>query len=85
MTREIADATVKYIKKNYPEKQLAINWFGGEPLLNFEIIKYITAQLKESGYEIISHITTNGSLLTKEMIDYLQREYSDLSFQITIE
>ena len=60
MTREIADATVKYIKKNYPEKQLAINWFGGEPLLNFEIIKYITAQLKESGYEIISHITTNG-------------------------
>lgn len=85
MTREIADATVKYIKKNYPEKQLAINWFGGEPLLNFEIIKYITAQLKESGYEIISHITTNGSLLTKEMIDYLQREYSDLSFQITID
>lgn len=85
MTQEIADATVKYIKKNYPEKQLAINWFGGEPLLNFEIIKYITAQLKESGYEIISHITTNGSLLTKEMIDYLQREYSDLSFQITID
>lgn len=85
MTRKVADATVKYIQKNYPAKQLAINWFGGEPLLNFNIIKYITKKLKESGYEIISHITTNGSLLTDEMIDFFQKEYLDISFQITVD
>lgn len=85
MTKEVADATVKYIKKNYPGPQFAINWFGGEPLLNFEIIKYITYELKKSGYDLIAHITTNGSLLTAEMLDYFQKEYSDLSFQITID
>jgi len=85
MTKEVADATVEYIKKNYPEPLFAINWFGGEPLMNFDIMKYITKKLKESGYEIISHITTNGSLLNQEIIDYLKAEYSDLSFQITID
>lgn len=85
MTKEVADATIEYIKKNYPEKQFAINWFGGEPLLNFEIIKYITRELKFAGYDLIAHVTTNGSLLTDEMLDYFQKEYSDLSFQITID
>ena len=85
MTKKVADATIEYIKKNYPEPQFAINWFGGEPLMNFEIIKYITEKLKESGYEIISHITTNGSLLNQEMIEYFKAEYNDLSFQITID
>ncbi len=85
MTTEVADATVEFIKKNYPDQQFAINWFGGEPLLNFDIIKYITKKLKESGYSIISHITTNGSLLTNEMMDYFTSEYEDFSFQITID
>lgn len=85
MTTEVADAVVDFIKTNYPEPQFAINWFGGEPLKNFEIIKYITRELKKSGYSIISHITTNGSLLTKEMLGYFMNEYEDLSFQITID
>lgn len=85
MTKEVASATVQYIKNNYPEPQFAINWFGGEPLMNFEIMKYITSELKNLGYDLISHITTNGSLLTEEMLDYFQKEYSDLSFQITID
>ena len=77
--------TSQYIKKNYPEPQFAINWFGGEPLMNFEIMKYITEELKKAGYDLIAHITTNGSLLTEEMLEYFQKEYSDLSFQITID
>lgn len=85
MTVEVADAVVEFIKKNYPDPQFAINWFGGEPLLNFEIIKYITKKLKQNGYSIVSHITTNGSLLTKEMLNYFLKEYDDLSFQITID
>ena len=85
MTKKVADATIQYIIKNYPEPQFAINWFGGEPLMNFEIMKYITEELKKAGYDLIAHITTNGSLLTEEMLEYFQKEYSDLSFQITID
>ena len=43
--------------------------------MNFEIIKYITKKLKQNGYSIVSHITTNGSLLTKEMLNYFLKEY----------
>ena len=85
MTKKVADATIQYIIKNYPEPQFAINWFGGEPLMNIEIMKYITEELKKAGYDLIAHITTNGSLLTEEMLEYFQKEYSDLSFQITID
>ena len=85
MTIDVADAVIEFIKANYPEPNFAINWFGGEPLLNFDIIKYITKKLKQCGYSIISHITTNGSLLTKEMLEYFLNEYEDLSFQITID
>lgn len=53
--------------------------------MNFEIMKYITEELKKAGYDLIAHITTNGSLLTEEMLEYFQKEYSDLSFQITID
>lgn len=85
MSKKVADAVVEFVKRNYPDPQFAINWFGGEPLLNFDIIKYITEKLKMNGYRIISHITTNGSLLTKEMLDYFMSEYEDLSFQITVD
>ena len=53
--------------------------------MNFHIIEYLTKGLKQAGYNLISHITTNGSLLSADMIDYFEREYSDLSFQITID
>ena len=85
MTKATADGVIKFIKENYLEPQFAINWFGGEPLLNFEIIEYITEKLKRYGFRIISHITTNGSLLTKDMLNYFMNEYEDLSFQITID
>lgn len=48
-------------------------------------MEYITTELKNAGYDLIAHITTNGSLLTEEMLEYFQREYSDISFQITID
>ena len=54
MTKKVADATIQYIIKNYPEPQFAINWFGGEPLMNFEIMKYITEELKKAGYDLIA-------------------------------
>ena len=85
MTKETATQTVSFIKKVYPKKELQIMWFGGEPLLNFEIIKQITLELKKSDYKLTTHVTTNGSLLTQNMIDFFKKYYSRISFQITID
>lgn len=85
MTMETADAVVNFCKEKYKDKTIAITWFGGEPLLNYNIIKYITTQLIDAGYELETHITTNGSLVSDEMLDYFSSNYKKVSFQITLD
>lgn len=84
MTKETADATIEYIKSSIPDKELGIGWFGGEPLLNFPIIKYIVNKLEESGYGVYSHVTTNGSLITDEVIEYAI-DHKFRTFQVSID
>lgn len=61
---------IEFIKKNPP----AIGFYGGEPLLNFKIIKFIVEFLKKDKSikfdNYILSITTNLTLLSDEMIDY---------------
>lgn len=52
-----------------------MSWFGGEPLLALDIIKYMSEKFinycgeNKIGYS--SDIVTNGTLLTKETADIL--------------
>ena len=77
--------TVRFIKDFYPEKELSIKWFGGEPLYNFGAIRTITDELRNNGYTLKAHITSNGSLLTQEIIDYFKDNYEIVTFQVTID
>ena len=77
--------TVSFIKDFYPEKELSIKWFGGEPLYNFGAIRTITDELRNNGYTLKAHITSNGSLLTQEIIDYFKDNYEIVTFQVTID
>lgn len=85
MTRETADALVDFCKKNFRKKELRLSWFGGEPLMNFDIITYLTERFLSCGYTIRGHITTNGSLLRQEIIEYCLGKYEHFSCQITID
>lgn len=85
MSIETADAVIEFLSSIFPKKELGINWFGGEPLLNFSIVKYITEKLKNKGYNLKCHLTTNGSLLTSEMICYLKENYENITAQISID
>lgn len=85
MSPKIATQTAKFIKSFYDKNELQINWFGGEPLLNFDVIRQITTDLVSDGYNLTTHITTNGSLITQEYIDFFLANYSKVSFQVTID
>ncbi|MCK4556220.1 MAG: hypothetical protein KAU47_01790, partial [Candidatus Aminicenantes bacterium] len=67
-------------------KYYYLNFYGGEPLLSFELIKQTISFLnnanKESGKKSDYSITTNGSLLSYETIQYLdEHKFSvELSF-----
>lgn len=78
MSKDVANATIQFIINTFPDKELSILWLGGEPLMNFDIIEYITKQLVHAGYTIITSVTTNGILLTQGMIDFF-KHYSKLT------
>lgn len=56
--------------------ELGITFFGGEPLLNFPVIKlaadHALKRAAESGQRVRFGITTNGTLVTEEVADFLQ-------------
>lgn len=85
MTKETARQTVNFINKFYDNKELSIVWFGGEPLLNFSMIQFITSELKKLEYGINTLVVTNGSLLTQEMLDFFILNYQHVVFQITLD
>ena len=85
MSFKTATQIVHFIKSFFSEPRLQIHWFGGEPLMAMDIIEYITKGLKNNGFVLSAHITTNGSLITHEIIDFFKTNYESISFQITID
>lgn len=85
MSLSTANNVVSFIKKNAPNKDIVIQWFGGEPLLATDIIDYISESLKKDGYNIKSKITTNGYLLTDKVISHAISEWGTDVIQITLD
>lgn len=61
-----------FIKGRF-DKVFTISFFGGEPFINFELIRNIVAYSKELfvGWELLFNTTTNGTLLKDEIIKFL--------------
>jgi len=78
MNDEITDASIKFIKNmvnKYNRKKLHLTLYGGEPLLNLKadmkLIKEISSWCEETGIEFQCNIFTNGTLITKDLIEKL--------------
>ena len=64
-----------------------INFFGGEPLLNFpliqEVVRYAREQGEALGVQVTFGITTNGTLLSDQVIRFMAEE--DVHVMISID
>ena len=60
----------KQLEKN-PNEKGAITFYGGEPLLNFELIKKCVKYVKERQSNVSFHLTSNGTVINKEILDFL--------------
>ncbi len=59
---------------------LDISYFGGEPLMEWELLQhcheFLTTQAAQRGIPVRSGITTNGTLLSEDKLDWMaQRDY----------
>lgn len=68
MSDEIVGHLVQFLEVN-KDKEIAINWFGGEPLLAFDTILKICNKLEALEIPFTSSMVTNGSLLSQEVAD----------------
>ena len=76
MTAEVGKAAIDFLIKNSAHrKNIEVDFFGGEPLMNFgvvkEVVEYARAKEKECNKNFRFTMTTNGVLLNDEIIDYL--------------
>ena len=72
MNKETADKILGYIEENVDKKEeISIVFHGGEPLLNFEIIKYLVTRLSEKYEKRQFKLTTNGTVMNQEIAQFL--------------
>ncbi len=76
MPMERAETVVEHIHRNFPGLGIyGYHFYGGEPLLNFKAIQAIVEsaerKARATGTETDYHITTNGTLLTPAIADFM--------------
>lgn len=75
MNKDIAKKSIDFLIENSKSKNLNITFFGGEPLLNFDLIKYIISYCNEieksSDIKFYYSMTTNGTLINDEISKYI--------------
>ncbi|MHC1693747.1 MAG: thioether cross-link-forming SCIFF peptide maturase [Eubacteriales bacterium] len=74
------------LERSGKRHNLEVDFFGGEPLLNFEAVKEIVAygraREKELNKNIRFTLTTNGVLIDKDVIDFINSEISNIVLSI---
>lgn len=72
MTKEIAKQAIELFLNQLGEETGTIIFTGGEPLLNFDVIKEVVDYVKARSINNIKYtIKTNASLITDKIIDFL--------------
>lgn len=73
MTRDMADKSLDFVFRS-PSPAIKIEFQGGEPLLNFELIKYIVdsaeSRNRVAGRDLAFVIATTLSLINDEILDF---------------
>ena len=87
MSFEVGRAALDYlIEHSGTRRNLEVDFFGGEPLMNFEVVKrlveYARSREKESGKNFRFTLTTNGILLDDEVMDFANREMHNVVLSI---
>lgn len=86
---KVIDFIVQQVQKIKSNKKIIITWFGGEPLLEFNLIvafcEIIKKKLDLLGVILECHMVTNGVLLSKEKARVLSEKCNLSTVQITLD
>lgn len=83
MTFEVGKRALDFLMENSGSRRnLEVDFFGGEPLMNWQVVKDLVAYArsveKERGKNFRFTLTTNGMLIDENVIDFANREMSNV-------
>jgi uncharacterized protein len=87
MSEKVGKAAIDFlIQSSGARKNLEVDFFGGEPLMNIDVVKkvveYARSKEKEYNKNFRFTMTTNGMLLDDEITDFLNKEMSNVVLSI---
>ena len=87
MGMETAERAVDFlVEKSGSERVLSLDFYGGEPLLNFPVIEHCVAFARargqDQGKEFKFSIFTNGTLLTDDIIRFLHENRFEVAISV---
>ena len=87
MSLEVGKKAIDFlIKASGKRKNLEVDFFGGEPLMNFDVVKgiveYARSIEKDNGKNFRFTITTNGILLNDEIMEYINENMHNVVLSI---
>ena len=83
MSFEVGKRALDFLIENSgTRRNLEVDFFGGEPLMNFDVVKQLVAYArsveKEKGKNFRFTLTTNGLLIDDDVIDFANRECANV-------
>ena len=83
MSFEVGKRALDFLVENSGSRRnLEVDFFGGEPLMNFDVVKqmveYARSIEKEHNKNFRFTLTTNGMLIDDDVIDFANREMSNV-------
>ena len=83
MSLEVGKRALDFlVEHSGTRRNLEVDFFGGEPLMNFDVVKELVAYArsieKEKGKNFRFTLTTNGLLIDDDVIDFANREMSNV-------
>lgn len=87
MSFEVGKKALDFLVKNSGSRRnLEVDFFGGEPLMNFEVVKQLVKYGRELEKEHDKNfrftLTTNGVLLNDEILEFANREMDNVVLSI---
>ena len=83
MSLEVGKRALDFLIENSGSRRnLEVDFFGGEPLMNWQVVKDLVAYARQREKECGKHfrftLTTNGMLIYDDVIDFANREMNNV-------
>lgn len=85
MSERTALEAVSFIERRSRGNKVLLNWFGGEPLHNKEVITIICTELGRKGIAYSSSMVSNAFLFDGETISQAKDEWGLTEIQVTLD